>query len=133
MAARRVKKGKSREEHKAELMAYFDQKAEELLDWQEQQGMTDLWGMEEKVEQVGRVVQGKMIEVLVASQQRGLSVTEMCLECGGRLAYWGERRRGLETSVGPIKVNRPYYYCRHCQVGFFPSGQRVEAEPPSVE
>jgi hypothetical protein len=133
MAARRVKKGKSREERKAELMAYFDQKAEELLDWQEKQGIIDLWTMEEKVEQVGRAVQGKMVETLVESQQRGLSVSESCPKCGGRLAYWGERGRGLETSVGPVKVNRPYYYCRHCQVGFFPSGQELEAEPPSVE
>ena len=133
MAARRVKKRKSREERKAELMAYLEQKADELLDWQEQQGTTDLWTMEEMVEQVGRAVQGKVVETLVASQQEGLSVSESCRECGGRLAYWGERGRGLETSVGSVKVNRPYYYCRHCQVGFFPSGQRIEAEPPSVE
>jgi DNA repair exonuclease SbcCD ATPase subunit len=132
MAARRVRM-KSREERKAELMAYIEQKADELLDWQEQQGTTDLWTMEEMVEQIGRAVQGKLVETLVESQQRGLSVTETCRTCGGRLEYWGERRRDLETSVGPINLNRPYYYCRHCQVGFFPSGQRVEAEPPSVE
>lgn len=133
MAARRVNKRKSREERKAELMAYLEQKADELLDWQERQGTTDLWTMEEMVEQVGRAVQGKMVETLVASQQAGLSVSETCRECGGRLEYWGERQRGLETSVGPVKVDRPYYYCRHCQVGFFPSGQRIETEPPSVE
>jgi hypothetical protein len=124
---------KSREERKAELMAYIEEKADELLDWQEKQGTTDLWTMEEKVEQIGRAVQGKLVEALVESQQRGLSVTETCPRCGGRLEYWGERQRDLETSVGPIKLNRPYYYCRHCQVGFFPSGQRIEAEPPSVE
>ena len=132
MAARRVRM-KSREERKAELMAYIEQKADELLDWQEQQGTTDLWTMEEMVEQIGRAVQGKLVETLVESQQRGLSVTETCPTCGGRLEYWGERRRDLETSVGPINLNRPYYYCRHCQVGFFPSGRRVEAKPPSVE
>jgi transposase len=85
------------------------------------------------VEQIGRAVQGKLVETLVESQQRGLSVTEMCPTCGGRLEYWGERGRDLETSVGPINLNRPYYYCRHCQVGFSPSGRRVEAKPPSVE
>ncbi len=132
MAARRVRM-KSREERKAELMAYFEQKADELLDWQEKQGATDLWTIEELVEQAGRAVQGKLVESLVESQQPGLSVTEACQTCGGRLEYWGERRRDLETSVGPIKLNRPYYYCRHCQVGFFPSGRRIEAEPPSVE
>jgi hypothetical protein len=132
MAARRVRR-KSREERKAELMAYIEEKADELLDWQEKQGTTDLRTMEEKVEQIGRAVQGKLVEALVESQQRGLSVTETCPRCGGRLEYWGERQRDLETSVGPIKLNRPYYYCRHCQVGFFPSGQRIEAEPPSVE
>jgi hypothetical protein len=132
MAARRVRR-KSREERKAELMAYIEEKADELLDWQEKQGTTDLWTMEEKVEQIGRAVQGKLVEALVESQQRGLSVTETCPRCGGRLEYWGERQRDLETSVGPISLNRPYYYCRHCQVGFFPSGQRIEAEPPSVE
>jgi len=132
MAARRVRI-KSREERKAELMAYIEQKADELLDWQEEQGATDLWTMEEKVEQVGRAVQGRLVETLVESQQRGLSVTEMCPRCGRRLEYWGERRRDLETSVGPINLNRPNYYCRPCQVGFFPSGQRVEAKPPCVE
>ena len=132
MAARRVRI-KSREERKAELMAYIEQKADELLDWQEQQGTTDLWTMEEMVEQIGRAVQGKLVETLVESQQRGLSVTETCPTCGGRLEYWGERQRDLETSVGPINLNRPYYYCRHCQVGFFPSGRRIEAKPPSVE
>jgi hypothetical protein len=132
MAARRVRR-KSREERKAELMAYFEQKADELLDWQEEQGATDLWTIEELVEQAGRAVQGKLVEALVESQQRGLSVTETCPTCGGRLEYWGERRRGVETSVGPIKLNRPYYYCRHCQVGFSPSGRRIEAKPPRVE
>ncbi len=132
MAARRVRM-KSREERKAELMVYFEQKADELLDWQEKQGATDLWTIEELVEQAGRAVQGKLVESLVESQQPGLSVTEKCPTCGGRLEYWGERRRDLETSVGPINLNRPYYYCRHCQVGFFPSGRRIEAEPPSVE
>jgi hypothetical protein len=132
MAARRVRR-KSREEIKAELMAYFEQKADELLDWQEEQGATDLWTIEELVEQAGRGVQGKLVETLVERQQRGLSVTETCPTCGGRLEYWGERRRDLETSVGPIKLNRPYYYCRHCQVGFFPSGRRIEAKSPSVE
>jgi hypothetical protein len=132
MAARRVRR-KSREEIKAELMAYFEQKADELLDWQEEQGATDLWTIEELVEQAGRGVQGKLVETLVERQQRGLSVTETCATCGGRLEYWGERRRDLETSVGPINLNRPYYYCRHCQVGFFPSGRRVEAKPPCVE
>ncbi len=132
MAARRVRR-ESREEIKAELMVYFEQKADELLDWQEKQGATDLWTIEELVEQAGRAVQGKLVESLVESQQQGLSVTETCPTCGGRLEYWGERRRALETSVGPIKLNRPYYYCRHRQVGFFPSGRRIEAEPPSVE
>jgi hypothetical protein len=132
MAARRVRR-KSREEIKAELMVYFEQKADELLDWQEKQGATDLWTIEELVEQAGRAVQGKLVERLVESQQQGLSVTATCPTCGGRLEYWGERRRDLETSVGPINLNRPYYYCRHCQVGFFLSGRRVEAKPPSVE
>ena len=132
MAARRVRR-KSRAERKAELMAYFEQKADELLDWQERQGTTDLWTMEERVEQVGRAVQGKLVETLVESQQRGLSVNETCSRCGGRIEYWGERRRGLETSVGAINLTRPYYYCRHCQVGFFPSGPCVEAEPSRVE
>jgi hypothetical protein len=132
MAARRVRR-KSREELKAELMVYFEQKADELLDWQEKQGATDLWTIEELVEQAGRAMQGKLVESLVEGQQRGLSVSEMCPTCGRRLEYWGERRRGVETSVGPINLNRPYYYCRHCQVGFFPSGRRIEAEPPSVE
>lgn len=132
MAARRVRR-KGREELKAELMVYFEQKADELLDWQEEQGATDLWTIEELVEQAGRAMQGKLVETLVESQQRGLRVTETCPTCGRRLEYWGERRRGVETSVGPINLNRPYYYCRHCQVGFFPSGRRIEAKPPSVE
>ena len=64
MAARRVRM-KSREERKAELMAYFEQKADELLDWQEEQRATDLWTIEELVEEAGQAVQGKLVETLV--------------------------------------------------------------------
>ncbi len=119
MAARRVRR-KSRAELKAELMVYFEQKADELLDWREEQGATDLWTIEELVEQAGRAVQGRLVETLVESQQRGLSVSEMCPTCGRQLDYWGERWRGVETNVGADQPQSAVLLLSPLSGGFFP-------------
>ena len=43
-----------------------------------------------------------------------------CKQCNKQLKSLGKRSRKIETRVGAFELNRPYFYCRDCQVGFSP-------------
>ena len=43
-----------------------------------------------------------------------------CKQCNKKLKSLGKRSRKIETRVGAFELNRPYYYCRDCQLGFSP-------------
>ncbi len=43
-----------------------------------------------------------------------------CKQCNKRLKSLGKRSQKIEMRVGEFELNRPYYYCRDCQLGFSP-------------
>ena len=43
-----------------------------------------------------------------------------CKQCNKQLKSLGKRSRKIETRVGAFELNRPYFYCRDCQLGFSP-------------
>ena len=43
-----------------------------------------------------------------------------CPRCGRRLKARPNRSRTVETLVGPVSLERPYFYCTFCQHGFYP-------------
>jgi hypothetical protein len=53
---------------------------------------------------------------------------ELPCACGGRAQYLELRSKPVLTSVGPVKVLRPYYLCLHCHVGQFPADAELDIE-----
>lgn len=43
-----------------------------------------------------------------------------CPKCGQELKARGPHRRTIETMVGVIEIERPYFYCMQCGEGFYP-------------
>jgi hypothetical protein len=46
--------------------------------------------------------------------------TAPCSQCGGRVQARGLVSRTVETLVGEVSLERPYFYCLECQRGFYP-------------
>jgi hypothetical protein len=43
-----------------------------------------------------------------------------CPRCHQRIKAMKKIEREVLTLIGPVKLNRPYFYCHHCSYGFFP-------------
>ncbi|MFQ5796904.1 MAG: ISKra4 family transposase [Candidatus Bipolaricaulia bacterium] len=52
--------------------------------------------------------------------------TATCPRCGRTLSARGPHRRTVETLVGEISLDRPYFYCVQCQEGFYPLDEELE-------
>lgn len=46
--------------------------------------------------------------------------------CGHEAHYQELRTKPVLTAVGPVRVSRPYYLCRHCHTGQFPADQELD-------
>jgi Uncharacterised protein family (UPF0236) len=55
--------------------------------------------------------------------------TAGCPHCGRMLAARGPVPRTVETLVGAVTLERPYFYCVPCQVGFSPVDEALELLP----
>lgn len=78
------------------------------------------------IERVARSA-GQEIEQAIASALAQESAAEFaawpnCPQCAQKLKQKGKRRRRIVTAVGEIEVERVYYHCAACGVGFFPPG-----------
>lgn len=65
---------------------------------------------------------GGIAETLVAYVHRGEhDRTQMtCSQCGSVLPARERVRRTVETMVGPVQCERPYFSCRPCRTGHYP-------------
>jgi hypothetical protein len=55
--------------------------------------------------------------------------TARCPHCGRMLAARGPVRRTVETMVGAVTLERPYFYCVPCQAGFSPVDEALQLLP----
>jgi hypothetical protein len=71
---------------------------------------------------------GQVTEALV--RQRHVQALEEknapCPNCGRLLASRGLVSRTVETLVGEVAVERPYFYCLKCKHGFYPLDEALE-------
>jgi hypothetical protein len=76
---------------------------------------TTVWDMRQQL-------MGGITETIVAHVHRGehdrMQVT--CPRCDGVLGTQGLVCRTVETMVGPVQLERPYFYCRACRSGVYP-------------
>lgn len=80
----------------------------------------------------GRTVTGALLAEVVRSRgaKDTAAQTHVCAECGRTLARQRQtHRRTIESRHGEIAIERPYFYCRHCQRGVHPFDQTLELAP----
>jgi hypothetical protein len=104
----------------------------------------DLWldSLEESVREVPPSLEVLTRAVLVRRQELTAQVTEAlvrqrhsqaleeknapCPRCGRLLPTRGLVSRTVETLVGEVAVERPYFYCLKCRQGFYPLDEALE-------
>ncbi len=65
---------------------------------------------------------GMIAESLVEKlHSKELEQKEMvCPKCGRELRSRDKVERTVETMIGPVKLKRPYFWCKNCSEGFYP-------------
>ena len=91
----------------------------------------DLTTLEQRVQQVGRVILGQLIERVATGQAQALPRPVRCAACGGTLKRQ-ERTRHLVGLVGDYTLRRDYYWCAACQQGTAPLDEALGLGPGTV-
>jgi len=91
----------------------------------------DLAMLEQRVQQVGRVILGGLVERVAAGQAQGLPRPARCPACAGPLKR-RERPRPLVGLVGDYTLHRAYYWCAACTRGAAPLDAALGLGPGEV-
>jgi hypothetical protein len=111
------------EQLEAALMAEAQALIAELVAWERQAGAPKLSQMEEKALAVRQRFGQRLLEAMLGDQEaRQPAEPPKCPSCGVEMRYKGQKGTDIETRLGSIEVERGYYYCAHCESGFFPPG-----------
>jgi hypothetical protein len=104
----------------------------------------DLWldALEETMEEESPSLDALTRAVLASRQELTAQVTEVlvrqrhaqalgqksapCPQCGRILPARGSVSRTVETLVGEVTLERPYFYCLECKQGFYPLDEALE-------
>jgi hypothetical protein len=104
-----------------QLHARFDQWLD-TLEQQWHEPPSTLLEMTATVWDLRQQLTGGLTETIVAHVHRGehdrTQVT--CPQCHGMLRPRERVCRTVETMVGPVRLERPYFYCRPCHFGCYP-------------
>jgi uncharacterized protein with PIN domain len=111
----------SRAEKKAALLAEAEALIESLLDWDERTSQPNLRQIEDEVLALRRQFGQRLAAVVIADQEaKQPAAAPPCPQCSQVLRYKGQKEANIETRLGPLAVERGYYYCARCQSGLFP-------------
>lgn len=114
---------RSREQLKATMLKEAEALIERLLDWAEAAAAPTLTEIEDEVLTLRGQMGKKMAEEVVESQEASQpAAAPSCPRCHRPMQNKGLKRALVETRLGPVEMERGYYYCPHCRRGFSPSG-----------
>ena len=115
---------RTRDQMKAELLCEAEGVIDELLDWNDQVLAPTLTQLEEVVLELRERLGQRMSEVVLSKEEATQpAVKPACSVCGEEGAYKGRKKVVVESRLGALELERGYYYCPHCQRGFFPPGR----------
>lgn len=70
--------------------------------------------LERRIREQGQALLAQTFQGLLQVAMDGLPASRSCPRCGGRRRHKGRRQRGLISSLGAIRVEGAYWYCRQC-------------------
>ena len=107
---------------------------DELLEWDEQTKAPTLTQIEDVILKLRQQMGQRMAEEVLRDQEASAPVPgPKCVKCEREMRYRGQKEREVESRLGAVELKRGYYYCDHCEEGFFPSGQAVDADSSALE
>ena len=121
IAFEEVRASKQWDALRGQLHTRFDQ----WLDGLEAQRREPVPTLAQVTETVGNLRQeltGGLTETIVAHAHRGESTRQQtrCPQCDRCLQARAPVSRTVETMVGAVQIERPYFYCRTCRCGVYP-------------
>ena len=87
----------------------------------------DLEALESAVRREALRIAGKAVERLLNSDTKDQVERQMC-KCGREARFAGRREKCLQSVLGPLELERGYYYCADCGEGFFPRDRELGIE-----
>ena len=102
------------------LAGVMRKNTQELLDWCEETPKPTLEQIEERVLSWREALGKATTELIVGNQEARAPAVVRCPRCGQEAEHKGLRVVNIESRVGPLKIERVYYYCPRCRAGFFP-------------
>ena len=115
-----------------ELEARMSEKAEQRKEQgergKEQRSHPGLEQLTQEILALRQELTGRIAEEWIKHNYQELlhQKTATCPGCGRTLSARGPHRRTVETLVGKISLERPYFYCVDCQAGFYPLDEELE-------
>ena len=119
---------------KANFLKEAEKIFDELMAWDDATVEPNLREIETKVLELRKRLGEDLARVTVSSQEkRQPAEKQICEGCGEQMENKGLKRKGVESLVGEIELEREYYYCKKCKQGNFPPGQTVEFMGQALE
>ena len=109
---------------KEKLMASLEEQVDAYLDWYDNAEDLKFRDVEKQVLETRKEVGARLAETIVAEEATVMATGMRCPICGGKLRKKGRKEKVVVSLAGEVKVERDYYYCLHCQRGFFPPGPK---------
>ena len=109
---------------KEKLIASLEEQVEAYLDWYDDTEDLKFRDVEKQVLEIRKGMGAQLAEIIVAAEATTMGTGMRCPVCGGKLRTKGKKEKVVVSLAGEVKVERNYYYCPHCQRGFFPLGPK---------
>jgi hypothetical protein len=117
-----------------QLHARFDQWLDGLEE-QLQESEPTLATVTETVWDLRQALTGSLIETIITHVHRGEHTRQQsrCRQCARLLNARDPVRRTVETLVGSVRLERPYFYCPACHGGFYPLDEVLGLSPGRIQ
>ena len=109
---------------KAKLMNNLEEQVDAYLDWYESVEDIKFRDIENRVLMTRKKMGEELVQSLVAEEAVVAASGLHCPTCGATMRRKGQKKKVIVSLAGEIEVEREYYYCPHCQQGFFPPGPK---------
>ena len=125
---------KSKEQLKANFLKEAEKVFDELMAWDDAIVEPNMREIETKVLELRKRLGEDLAKGIVGRQEkRQPAEKQICEACGEQMENKGLKRKGVESVVGEIELEREYYYCVKCKQGHFSPGQTVEFMGQALE